>query len=101
MTEYVEKQEDWMAPNGWGQRLSVQGVRYQTVCSRRQDAPEAYCTYGLECLGECRGTWVQMDVIEDTLPSRGECSLPGRAAHYLWACPPLHFRDAVLDSLNG
>lgn len=42
MTEYVEKQEDWMAPNGWGQRLSVQGVRYQTVCSRRQDAPEAY-----------------------------------------------------------
>ena len=23
MTEYVEKQEDWMAPNGWGQRLSV------------------------------------------------------------------------------
>ncbi len=40
MTEYVEKQEDWMAPNGWGQRLSVQGVRYQTVCSRRQDAPE-------------------------------------------------------------
>ena len=35
MTEYVEKQEDWMAPNGWGQRLSVQGVRYQTVCSRR------------------------------------------------------------------
>ena len=44
MTEYVEKQEDWMAPNGWGQRLSVQGVRYQTVCSRRQDAPEDYCT---------------------------------------------------------
>ena len=70
MTEYVEKQEDWMAPNGWGQRLSVQGVRYQTVCSRRQDAPEAYCTYGLECLGECRGTWVQMDVIEDVSPSR-------------------------------
>ena len=32
MTEYVEKQEDWMAPNGWGQRLSVQGVRYQTGC---------------------------------------------------------------------
>lgn len=70
MTEYVEKQEDWMAPNGWGQRLSVQGVRYQTVCSRRQDAPEDYCTYGLECLGECRGTWVQMDVIEDVSPSR-------------------------------
>ena len=42
MTEYVEKQEDWMAPNGWGQRLSVQGVRYQTVCSRRQDAPEQF-----------------------------------------------------------
>ena len=70
MTEYVEKQEDWMAPNGWGQRLSVQGVRYQTVCSRRQDAPEDYCTYGLECLGECRGTWVPMDVIEDVSPSR-------------------------------
>lgn len=61
MTEYVEKQEDWMAPNGWGQRLSVQGVRYQTVCSRRQDAPEAYCTYAWnvwESAGEPGSRWM-------------------------------------------
>ena len=42
MTEYVEKQEDWMAPNGWGQRLSVQGVRYQTGLF-----PAAGCPGGL------------------------------------------------------
>ena len=100
MTEYVEKQEDWMAPNGWGQRLSVQGVRYQTVCSRRQDAPEAYCTYGLECLGECRGTWVQMDVIEDVSPSRENVLFLAERFNTL-GLSPLHFRDAVLDSLNG
>ena len=100
MTEYVEKQEDWMAPNGWGQRLSVQGVRYQTVCSRRQDAPEDYCTYGLECLGECRGTWVQRDVIEDVSPSWENVLFLAERFNTL-GLSPLHFRDAVLDSLNG
>ena len=97
MTEYVEKQEDWMAPNGWGQRLSVQGVRYQTVCSRRQDAPEDYCTYGLECLGECRGTWVQMDVIEDVSPSRENVLFLAERFNTL-GLSPLHFRDASMDN---
>lgn len=67
---------------------------------RRQDAPEAYCTYGLECLGECRGTWVQMDVIEDVSPSRENVLFLAERFNTL-GLSPLHFRDAVLDSLNG
>ena len=96
MTEYVEKQEDWMAPNGWGQRLSVQGVRYQTVCSRR----DCCRCIGQFCFGECRGTWVQMDVIEDVSPSRENVLFLAERFNTL-GLSPLHFRDAVLDSLNG
>lgn len=100
MTEYIEKQGDWMAPNRLEHGIPIQGVRYQTVCSLRQDAPEVYCTYGLECLGECRGTWVQMDVIEDVSPSRENVLFLAERFNTL-GLSPLHFRDAVLDSLNG
>ena len=87
-------------PQRMGAAAFGSGVRYQTVCSRRQDAPEAYCTYGLECLGECRGTWVQMDVIEDVSPSRENVLFLAERFNTL-GLSPLHFRDAVLDSLNG
>ena len=60
MTEYVEKQEDWMAPNGWGQRLAVQGVRYQTVpggrMPRRPTAPMAWNVW--ESAGEPGSRWM-------------------------------------------
>ncbi len=79
----------------------VQKVRYQMVCSQvLDDTPESYCTYGLECLGDCEGTWVQMDLIEDVSLSR-ECVLTMASRFNHLALSPLHFRDAVLDSLNS
>lgn len=78
----------------------VQQVRYQTVCSMVQELPEAYCTYGLECLGDCEGTWVQMDVIKDVSPSRESVLMMANRFNSL-SLSPLHFRDAVLDSLNA
>ena len=79
---------------------AVRQVRYQTVCSVVQNEPETYYTYGLECLGDCAGTWVQMDVIEDVSPSRESVlSLASRFNNL--ALSPIHFRDAVLDSLNA
>ena len=100
MTEYAEKQGDWWDHGRLDCRIPIRGVRYQTVCSLRQDAPEAYCTYGLECLGECRGTWVQVDVIEDVSPSRENVLFLAERFNAL-GLSPLHFRDAVLDSING
>ena len=46
------------------------------------------------------GTWVQMDVIEDVSPSRENVLFLAERFNTL-GLSPLHFRDAVLDSLNG
>lgn len=99
-----------MTENRWEERTTclptapwddqIQQVRYQTVCSMVQDTPETYCTYGLECLGDCAGTWVQMDVIRDVSPSRENVLVMANRFNDL-ALSPLHFRDAVLDSLNA
>ena len=73
-------------------------VRYQTVCTLVRGA-EDYLTYGLQCLDDCRGTWVQMDVIEDVSPSRDNVLHLADRFNDL-QLSPLHFRDAVLDSVN-
>lgn len=83
-----------------GRDPQVQGIRYQTVCSMVEDSAQGYCTYGLECLADCRGTWVQMDVIEDVSPSRDNVLFLADRFNSL-GLSPVHFRDAVLDSLNG
>ena len=70
------------------------------VCSPLEDNPEVACTYGLACLGDCQGTWVQMDLIEDVSPSRDNVLHLASCFNRL-GLSPLHFRDAVLDSLNG
>ena len=99
-----------MTENRWEERKTclptaqrneqIQQVRYQTVCSMVQDTPETYCTYGLECLGDYAGTWVQVDVIPDVSPSRENVLVMASRFNAL-ALFPLHFRDAVLDSLNA
>ena len=91
MTEYVEKQEDWMAPNGWGQRAFGSGGAVSDGLFPAAGCPGGLlCTYGLECLGECRGTWVQMDVIEDVSPSRENVLFLAERFN-TWACPPSIF----------
>ena len=82
------------------QDTQMQGVRYQTVCSVVQDSAQGYCTYGLECLADCRGTWVQMDLIEDVSPSRDNVLFLADRFNSL-GLSPLHFRDAVQDSIDG
>lgn len=85
--------------NDAAQAPELQGVRYQTVCSVVQDSTQGYCTYGLECLADCQGTWVQMDMIEDVSPSRDNVLFLADRFNSL-GLSPLHFRDAVLDSLD-
>ena len=86
----TERREIWSAGS------PVQAVRYQAVCSPLEDNPEVACTYGLDC----QGTWVQMDPIEDVSPSRDNVLHLASCFNRL-GLSPLHFRDAVLDSLNG
>lgn len=74
-------------------------VHYQAVCTLVNSVDSDYPTYGLQCLGDWEGTWVQMDVIEDVSPNRDSVlHLANRFNHLQLS--PLHFRDAVLDSVD-
>ena len=74
-------------------------VRYQAVCTLVNSGDSDYPTYGLQCLGDWEGTWVQMDVIEDVSPNRDSVlHLANRFNHLQLST--LHFRDAVLDSVD-
>ena len=64
-----------------------------------QNDPNGTCTYGLECLTDRQGAWVQWDLIEDVSPSR-ESVLSLAARCNALGLSPLHFRDVVLDSIN-
>ena len=74
-------------------------VWYRTVCSQVNSDAEDYFTYGLQCMGDCKGVWVQMDVIEDVSPSRDSVLRLADQfnSHQL---SHLHFRDAVQDSVS-
>lgn len=74
-------------------------VRYQTVCSLIKDGVRDYMTYGLQCLGDCMGAWVQIDMIADISPSRDNVLHLAERFNHL-QLSHLHFRDAVLDSVN-
>ena len=74
-------------------------VRYQTVCTRVTRGEEMYHTYGLLCLMNVVGKWVLMDRIEDvSLSQDSVLALADRFTELQLS--PLHFRDAVLDSVN-
>ena len=73
-------------------------VRYQAVCSIVEEG--GYCTYGLQCLEDRLGSWVQLDCIEDVSPSRDSVLQLASRFNDL-RLSPLHFRDAVLDSISA
>ena len=85
--------------SGGRARTRSAAVRYQAVCSPVQNDPNGTCTYGLECLTDRQGAWVQWDLIEDVSPSR-ESVLSLAARCNALGLSPLHFRDVVLDSIN-
>lgn len=74
-------------------------VRYQAVCTLVTSGDCGYPIYGLQCLGDREGTWVQMDVIEDVSPNRDSVLHLADRFNRL-QLSPLHFRDAVLDSVD-
>ena len=73
-------------------------VRYQAVCSESREG--GYCTYGLQCLEDRMGSWVELDLIEDVSPSR-ESVLKLASRFNDLQLSPLHFRDVVLDSISA
>lgn len=76
---------------------SPASVRYQAVCSLRE---EGDCTYGLQCLEDRMGCWILLDSIEDISPSR-DSVLTLVARFNTLQLSPLHFRDVVLDCVSA
>lgn len=75
-------------------------VEYQLVCSQIKTDAQDYVTYGLQCVEQSMDTSVQLDLIEDISVDRAYVlHLAERFTRLQLS--PLHFRDAVLDSVSA
>lgn len=76
------------------------GIHYQVVCfCIKNTSADTYYTYGLQCLCKLSGQWIQLDMIQDiSLCGDDVFSLASR--FNTLQLSPLHFRDAVLDSVS-
>lgn len=75
-------------------------VQYQIVCSQFQTDAQDYLTYGLQCMEFSMGAWVQLDLIEDISVDRDYVLHLAERFNRL-QLSPLHFRDAVMDSVSA
>ena len=81
-------------------QASPQTVRYQVLTSRLEQDGVDYLTYGIQCLGDWNGDWVQMDAIEDVSFQRENVVKIVDLFNRL-QLSSLHFREAVLDCVNA
>lgn len=75
-------------------------VRYQVLTSRLEQDGVDYLTYGIQCMGDWKGDWVQMDAIQDVSFQRDNVAYLTDLFNRL-QLSPVHFRDAVLDCVNA
>ncbi|MBR3751826.1 MAG: hypothetical protein IKK50_01690 [Ruminiclostridium sp.] len=93
MTEYRLVKEERM-------QASPQAVRYQVLTSHQEMDGVDYLTYGIQCLGNWSGSWVQMDAVEDLSFQRNRVARLTELFNRR-QLSPVHFRDAVLDCVNA
>lgn len=75
-------------------------VRYQIVYSHiDNDIIESYDTYGIQCLCRQSDIWIPIDTIED-ISVHSEKIVSLISQFIALQLSPLHFRDAVLDSIS-
>lgn len=101
MTNWYRCQVGSMAVAGNLALEDRSAVQYQLVCSQfKADDDQIYLTYGLQCMERCMGTWVQLDLLEDISIDRDYVLALAERFTQL-QLSPLHFRDAVLDSVSA
>ncbi len=93
MTEYRREKEERM-------QEAPRVVRYQILTSRLEQDGVDYLTYGIQCLGDWKGDWIQMDAIEDVSFQRESVVFLTNLFNRL-QLSPIHFRDAVSDCVNA
>lgn len=93
MTEYRFSKENQ-------EQTSPRSVRYQILASHQELDGVSYLTYGIQCLGNRAGRWVQMDAVEDLSFQRDFVARLIERFNRL-QLSPVHFRDAVLDCVNA
>ena len=93
MTEYRREIENGIQP-------SPQSVRYQVLTSRLEHDGVDYLTYGIQCMGDWEGAWVQMDAVQDVSFQRENVDRLADLFNRM-QLSPLHFREAVLDCVNA
>ena len=79
---------------------SPRAVRYQILTSHQKLDGVEYLTYGIQCMGDWTGDWVQMDAISDVSFQRESVVHLTELFNRL-QLSPVHFREAVLDCVNA
>lgn len=77
----------------------VHAVRYEPVCTIVTIGSQTCETFGLQCLGDSAGGWFPVERIEDVSTNHDSVLHLAEQFNHL-QLSPLHFRDAVLDSVN-
>lgn len=83
-----------------GMQTFPRTVRYQVLTSRLEHDDVDYLTYGIQCMGDWEGAWVQMDAVQDISFQREDVVRLTDLFNRL-QLSPVHFRDAVLDCVNA
>ena len=93
MTEYRREMEN-------GVQTSPRSVRYQVLTSRLEHDGVDYLTYGIRCMGDQGGHWLQLDAVPDMFFQRENVVHLTDLFNRL-QLSPVHFREAVLDCVNA
>ena len=93
------KEETYVNEEIW-EMTAPRAVRYEILTSHLFQDGVDYLTYGIRCMGDREGTWVQMDAVADisfqreSVAELADLFNRRQLSHF-------HFRDAVLDRVNA
>ena len=99
MTERRDTQSAETTHSVW-EALPHAAVRYQTVCSPVKDNPEVPVPMAWPASQSAKGRGCRRIVLR-TSPPAGDNVLCLASQFNRLGLSPVHFRDAVLDSING
>ena len=93
MTEIrLQKNEDCAA--------AINAVRYEILTSRLSQDGVDYLTYGIRCMGDQGGHWLQLDAVPDMFFQRERAAELAELFNRR-QLSQIHFREAVLDCVNA
>ncbi len=100
MTERrLPKEENHVNKESWEMTVP-RALRYEILTSRLTQDGVDYLTYGIRCMGDREGTWVQLDAVQDISIQR-EVVADLADLFNRRNLSALHFREVIWDRVNA